>query len=142
MSQPAGFPVLDDAAAAASGPGAGSVSGRLLAWFGGAREAILRLCPGERSLYAGLGMGVLLTAAFGGASAAFAVSYVLHDPVRQPTLAPSTAGKAAPSRTSMPPSPPARAGPPGRPRSLSWRHGRRACAPQCGWSGWPSSWWT
>jgi hypothetical protein len=75
------FGVLDDESARASGSGRAIFPGRLLAWLGGAREPVLRLCPGERSLYAGLGVGVLLTALFGGASAAFAVSYVLDEPV-------------------------------------------------------------
>jgi len=61
--------------------GHAAFAGRLLAWLGGARGPVLRLCLGERSLYAGLGMGVLLTAVFGGASAALAVSYVLGEPV-------------------------------------------------------------
>jgi len=73
--------VLDDESARASDSGRAGFPGPLLAWLGGAREPVLRLCPGERSLYAGLGMGVLLTALFGGASAAFAVSYVLGEPV-------------------------------------------------------------
>ena len=72
---------LDDESAQVSGRGGPGSPGRLLAWLGGGRDAVLRLCPGERSLYAGLGMGVLLTALFGGASAAFAVSYVLQDAV-------------------------------------------------------------
>jgi hypothetical protein len=76
-----GFDVISNEAAQASGSSRAGFPGRLFAWLGGARESILRLCPGERSLYAGLGMGVLLTAMFGGASAAFAVSYVLHAPV-------------------------------------------------------------
>jgi hypothetical protein len=57
--------------------------GALLAWLGGARASILRLCPGEQSFYAGLGAGVLLTGLFGGAAAALAVSYALHEPVRR-----------------------------------------------------------
>ncbi len=81
MNERSGFQVLDDESAQASGTGHNGFPGGLLAWFGGARQSILRLCPGERSLYAGLGMGVLLTASFGGASAAFAVSFVLHAPV-------------------------------------------------------------
>ena len=76
-----GFSVLSDDAALASGSGRARFPGAPLAWLGGARDSILMLCPGERSLYAGLGMGVLLTALFGGASAAFALSYVLHVPV-------------------------------------------------------------
>src|SRR5215469_15861390 len=55
----------------------------LLAWFGGARAPILKLCPSEWSLYAGLGTGVLLTALFGGAAAAFAASYALREPTGQ-----------------------------------------------------------
>jgi hypothetical protein len=72
-----GFGLLSEDAAQASGSGRAGFPSDLLAWFGGARAAILRLCPGERSFYAGLGMGVLLTAMFGGLSAAFALSYVL-----------------------------------------------------------------
>jgi Domain of unknown function (DUF4407) len=67
----------EDAAQASVSGGRGGFPGDLFAWFGGARASILRLCPSERSLYAGLGMGVLLTAVFGGVSAAFALSYVL-----------------------------------------------------------------
>jgi hypothetical protein len=70
-----------DSEQAHSGGGPGS-SARC--WPGSAaRASILRLCPGERSFYAGLGMGVLLTALFGGVSAAFAVGYALHESVRQ-----------------------------------------------------------
>ncbi len=61
----------------------GASPGALLAWFGGARGSILQLCPGERPFYAGLGMGVLLTALFGGVSAAFAVGYALREPAGQ-----------------------------------------------------------
>jgi hypothetical protein len=72
-----GFGLLSEDAAQASGSGRGGFPGDLFAWLGGARASILRLCPTERPLYAGLGMGVLLTALFGGVSAAFALSYVL-----------------------------------------------------------------
>ena len=82
MSESAdGFGLLSEDAAHASGSGEGGFPGDLFAWLGGARASILRLCPSERSFYAGLGMGVLLTALFGGFSAAFALSYVLQVPV-------------------------------------------------------------
>jgi Domain of unknown function (DUF4407) len=76
-----GFGVLGHEGAQASSSSRARFPGTPLAWLGGAREPILRLCPGERSMYAGLGTGVLLTALFGGASAAFALSYVLNVPV-------------------------------------------------------------
>ena len=81
MSHPGEFSLLDDASVVASGTGEASFPGWLLAWFGGARGPVLRFCPGERSLYAGLGMGVLLAVAFSGISAALAVGYVPHNPV-------------------------------------------------------------
>jgi len=76
-----GLSLLIDDSVQMSRSSATGFPGALFAWLGGAREAILKLCPGERSFYAGLGMGVLLTALFGGASAAFALSYVLRVPV-------------------------------------------------------------
>jgi hypothetical protein len=75
------FRLLSDQCEQACGGGGAGFPGDALAWLGGARARVLRLCPGERSLYAGLGLGVLLTALFGGMSAAFALSYVLHVPV-------------------------------------------------------------
>src|SRR5215470_14802434 len=72
-----GLGLLSEDAVQASSRGRAGFPDDLFAWLGGARVSILRLCPGERSFYAGLGMGVLLTALFGGVSAAFAASYVL-----------------------------------------------------------------
>src|SRR5438045_3854635 len=76
-----GFAVLGDVHDGAPTVGRHDFPGSQLAWLGGASRSILRRCPTERSLYAGLGMGVLLTAVFGGVSAAFAVGYVLQKAV-------------------------------------------------------------
>jgi uncharacterized protein DUF4407 len=76
-----GFGLLSADCERACDSGRPGFPGDQLAWLGGARAAILRLCPGERSLYAGLGTGVLLTGAFGGMSAVFALGYVLHAPI-------------------------------------------------------------
>ena len=57
-----------------------SRAGDILPWLGGGRADTLRFCPTERSLYAGLGLGVLMTALFGGASATLAAGFVLGGP--------------------------------------------------------------
>jgi hypothetical protein len=81
MSDHGVFQVLDDVSAASSGSSEAGLPALLLAWFDGARGAVLRRCPGERSLSAGLGTGVLLATEFCGASATSAVACVPHDPV-------------------------------------------------------------